>query len=113
MAGALAWADLAICRAGALTVAELAVAGLGAVLVPYPHAVDDHQTHNAQFLVDAGAARRVADGDLTPERLTALLCELGADRSRLLAMAESARRVAQPEAARHLLQHTLRAGGLS
>jgi UDP-N-acetylglucosamine--N-acetylmuramyl-(pentapeptide) pyrophosphoryl-undecaprenol N-acetylglucosamine transferase len=113
MAGALAWADLAICRAGALTVAELAVAGLGAVLVPYPHAVDDHQTHNAQFLVDAGAARRVADGDLTPERLTALLCELGADRSRLLAMAESARRVAQPEAARHLLQHILRAGGLS
>ena len=68
MAAALAWADLAICRAGALTIAELAAAGLGAILVPFPHAVDDHQTHNAQFLVDAGAAQRVADAALTPER---------------------------------------------
>ena len=56
MAQALGWADLVICRAGALTIAELAAAGVGAILVPYPHAVDDHQTHNAQFLVDAGAA---------------------------------------------------------
>ena len=57
MAEALAWADLVVCRAGALTIAELAAAGVGAVLVPYPHAVDDHQTHNARFLVDAGAAQ--------------------------------------------------------
>ena len=61
MAEALGWADLVVCRAGALTIAELAAAGLGALLVPYPHAVDDHQTHNAQFLVDAGAAQCIAD----------------------------------------------------
>ncbi len=57
MAEALAWADLVVCRAGALTIAELAAAGIGAVLVPFPHAVDDHQTFNAQYLVEAGAAR--------------------------------------------------------
>ncbi len=56
MAGAYAWADLVICRAGALTVAELAAAGLGAILVPFPSAVDDHQTHNARYLTEAGAA---------------------------------------------------------
>ena len=55
MAGAYAWADLVVCRSGALTVSELAAAGLGAVLVPFPHAVDDHQTANARVLVDAGA----------------------------------------------------------
>jgi UDP-N-acetylglucosamine--N-acetylmuramyl-(pentapeptide) pyrophosphoryl-undecaprenol N-acetylglucosamine transferase len=57
MAQALGWADLVICRAGALTIAELSAAGAASVLVPYPHAVDDHQTHNAGFLVEAGAAR--------------------------------------------------------
>ncbi len=56
MAGAYGWADLVICRAGALTVAELAAAGVGALLVPFPFAVDDHQTHNARFLTEAGAA---------------------------------------------------------
>jgi UDP-N-acetylglucosamine--N-acetylmuramyl-(pentapeptide) pyrophosphoryl-undecaprenol N-acetylglucosamine transferase len=109
MAEALGWADLVICRAGALTIAELAAAGVGAVLVPYPHAVDDHQTHNAQFLVDAGAARHMADAALTPEALAMQLRDLGADRSRLLAMAESARRVAHPEAAQQLLQACLAA----
>jgi UDP-N-acetylglucosamine--N-acetylmuramyl-(pentapeptide) pyrophosphoryl-undecaprenol N-acetylglucosamine transferase len=113
MCEALAWADLAVCRAGALTIAELAAAGLGAILVPYPHAVDDHQTHNAQLLVDAGAARRVADAALTPAALAALLRELCADRARLLAMAEAARREARPQAAQELLHYSLAAGGLS
>jgi UDP-N-acetylglucosamine--N-acetylmuramyl-(pentapeptide) pyrophosphoryl-undecaprenol N-acetylglucosamine transferase len=102
MAEALAWADLVVCRAGALTIAELAAAGVGAVLVPYPHAVDDHQTHNARFLVEAGAARVVADADLTADRLAALLRALCADRANLLSMAEAARRVALPEAANQL-----------
>jgi UDP-N-acetylglucosamine--N-acetylmuramyl-(pentapeptide) pyrophosphoryl-undecaprenol N-acetylglucosamine transferase len=108
MAAAFAWADLVICRAGALTIAELAAAGVASVLVPFPHAVDDHQTHNAQFLVDAGAARRVADQALTPELLAALLRELCSSRSNLLAMAESARRVAKPDAAEQLLDSCLK-----
>lgn len=101
MAAAYAWADLVLCRAGALTVAELAAAGVGAVLVPYPHAVDDHQTHNAQYLVDAGAALVVQQRELTPARLAELLAPLCADaaRPRLLAMAEAARRLAQTGAA--------------
>jgi UDP-N-acetylglucosamine--N-acetylmuramyl-(pentapeptide) pyrophosphoryl-undecaprenol N-acetylglucosamine transferase len=98
-----------ICRAGALTIAELAAAGIAAVLVPYPHAVDDHQTHNARFLVDAGAARLLADADVTPELLARELRELGADRTRLLAMAEAARWVAKPDAAQQLLDACLAA----
>src|SRR5690606_7204780 len=110
MAEALGWADLVVCRAGALTVAELAAAGVGAVLVPYPHAVDDHQTHNARYLVDAGAARLVDDAALTPEHLAGVLQTLCADgRAGLLACAEAARRVAQPAAAQHLLDACLAA----
>ena len=70
---AYAWADLVICRAGALTVSELAAAGVGAILVPFPAAVDDHQTHNAQYLVREGAAVLIADRELTAERLAAEL----------------------------------------
>jgi UDP-N-acetylglucosamine--N-acetylmuramyl-(pentapeptide) pyrophosphoryl-undecaprenol N-acetylglucosamine transferase len=98
MAAAYAWADLVICRAGALTVAELAAAGVGAVLVPYPHAVDDHQTRNAAYLSDAGAAVVVQQRELTRDRLCELLGSL-VDRSRLLAMAQAARRLARPQAA--------------
>lgn len=110
MAEALAWADLVICRAGALTVAELAAAGVGAVLVPYPHAVDDHQTHNARYLVDAGAAQCIADAALTPKHLAdVLLQRCGAGRSALLPLAEAARRVALPAAAQQLLAACLAA----
>jgi UDP-N-acetylglucosamine--N-acetylmuramyl-(pentapeptide) pyrophosphoryl-undecaprenol N-acetylglucosamine transferase len=99
MAGAYGWADLVICRAGALTVSELAAAGVGAILVPFPHAVDDHQTHNARFLVDAGAARLAPQHELTAEGLATTLQTLCADRSALLRMAEAARKVAVPDAA--------------
>ena len=98
MAQAYAWADLVVCRAGALTVSELAAAGLGAVLVPYPHAVDDHQVGNARFLVDCGAARLILQPDLNPAGLAALLAQLLPDRARLLAMAEAARARATPDA---------------
>jgi UDP-N-acetylglucosamine--N-acetylmuramyl-(pentapeptide) pyrophosphoryl-undecaprenol N-acetylglucosamine transferase len=111
MAAALAWADLVLCRSGALTIAELAAAGVGALLVPYPHAVDDHQTHNAQFLVQAGAARCVADASLTPELLAGLLRELSGDRTTLLGMAEAARSVARPDAAEQLYDACLAAEG--
>lgn len=99
MAGTYAWADLAVCRAGALTLAELTAAGLGAVLVPFPHAVDDHQTRNAEALVAAGAAELIPECDLNVERLAQRLDALLADRARLLAMAEAARTLAKPDAA--------------
>ena len=101
MAAAYAWADLVVCRAGALTVAELAAAGVGAVLVPYPHAVDDHQTRNAEYLVESGAALLVQQRDLTPARLADLLASFVAisGRAKLLTMALAARRLAQTRAA--------------
>ena len=102
MAQAYADADLVICRAGALTISELAAVGVAAVLVPFPAAVDDHQTVNAQFLVREGAAVLIADRDLTPERLAAELNVLCAGRGKLLAMAERARLVARPRAAEDL-----------
>ena len=95
MAGAYEWADLVICRAGALTVAELAAAGVASILVPFPHAVDDHQTVNARFLANAGAAILLPQDELTPERL-ALLRNLS--RAQLLQMAEKAHGLAKPEA---------------
>jgi len=102
MARAYADADLVICRAGALTVSELAAVGVASVLVPYPAAVDDHQTVNAQFLVREGAAVLIADRDLTADRLSATLRELCAGRGKLLAMAERARLVARPRATEEL-----------
>ncbi|MBN2885336.1 MAG: undecaprenyldiphospho-muramoylpentapeptide beta-N-acetylglucosaminyltransferase [Chromatiaceae bacterium] len=98
MAEAYAWADLVVCRAGALTLAELAAAGVGSVLVPFPHAVDDHQRANAAYLVEAGAARLIIQSDLSVERLAELLAELLGERARLLAMAEAARGLARPAA---------------
>jgi len=99
MAQAYAWADLVVCRAGALTVSELAAAGIGAVLVPFPHAVDDHQTRNAEFLADIGAARLLPEPECDAQRLSQLLLELLGDRTGLLKMAELARSVATPDAA--------------
>jgi len=96
MAAAYADADLVLCRAGATTVAELAAAGVAGVLVPYPFAVDDHQTANARYLVERGAALLVRQRDLTPERLAELL--RGLARESLLEMAERAREAAKPDA---------------
>lgn len=95
MAGAYGWADLVICRAGALTIAELAAAGVASILVPFPHAVDDHQTGNARFLANAGAAILLPQKDLSPERL-ARVREMS--REQLLQMAEKARALAKPDA---------------
>jgi UDP-N-acetylglucosamine--N-acetylmuramyl-(pentapeptide) pyrophosphoryl-undecaprenol N-acetylglucosamine transferase len=93
-------ADLVICRSGALTVAELAAAGVASVLVPFPFAVDDHQTGNARFLADHGAAVLLPQTELTPEKLAGLLQEM--TRERALAMAEAARKLAKPDAARQV-----------
>jgi UDP-N-acetylglucosamine--N-acetylmuramyl-(pentapeptide) pyrophosphoryl-undecaprenol N-acetylglucosamine transferase len=112
MAQAYAWADLVVCRAGALTLAELCAAGLPAVLVPFPAAVDDHQTRNAASLVEAGAAIIVAEGDAFAERLGVVLTELGeggdaAARARLLTMARAARNLAKPDAAARIADRCL------
>jgi UDP-N-acetylglucosamine--N-acetylmuramyl-(pentapeptide) pyrophosphoryl-undecaprenol N-acetylglucosamine transferase len=82
-----------------LTLAELAAAGLGAVLVPFPHAVDDHQTRNAEVLMAAGAAELVQESELNVQRLAQRLESLLGDRTSLLAMAEAARTLAKPDAA--------------
>ncbi|HUM99868.1 MAG: undecaprenyldiphospho-muramoylpentapeptide beta-N-acetylglucosaminyltransferase [Halothiobacillus sp. 20-53-49] len=98
MAAAYAWADFVIARAGALTVAEMSVAGLGALFVPFPHAVDDHQTHNAAPLVQAGAALLVQQRDLSVAKLVEVLEPIWRDRDRLCDMAEAARAQALPKA---------------
>ncbi len=95
---AYAWADLAICRAGAMTVSELAAAGVGAILVPYPYASDDHQTRNAEYLVERGAAVLLPQSELTPGRLAALVQELIAQPDRLQAMGKAARNAARLDA---------------
>ena len=96
MAAAYRDCDFAICRAGAMTVAELACAGVPAILVPFPFAVDDHQTGNAAFLSDAGAAWLIQQKDLTAEKLAALLGSL--DRAALAVMSAKARALAKPDA---------------
>lgn len=95
MAGAYAWADLVICRAGALTIAELAAVGVASILVPFPHAVDDHQTGNAKFLVHAGGAFLLPQSELTPDSIALIR---NYSRSQLLEMAEKARSLAKPDA---------------
>lgn len=98
MAEAYGWADLVVCRAGALTVAELAVAGVASVLVPFPHAVDDHQTANARYLSRAGAAVLIPEHGLTAERLSLVLSSLLGDRDRRWVMAQRARQQGRPQA---------------
>lgn len=98
IADAYGWADLVICRAGALTVFELAAAGLAAVLVPFPSAVDDHQTLNADWLVRAGAAVLLPEAKLSADSLAAMILRFSGDRQGLLDMAGRARALAAPGA---------------
>ena len=109
MAGRYAETDLIVCRAGATTIAEIAAAGIAAVLVPYPHAVDDHQTINARFLADRGAALLMPQRELTPQRRAGVLVEF--TRERLLAMAQAARAAGKPEAARTVAQMCIELAG--
>lgn len=104
MAEAYAWADLVICRAGAMTVAELAAAGVASILVPFPAAVDDHQTANARYLADREAAVIIQQRDLSADFLAQQLRDLAADRHRLADMAERARAAAMPDATRQVAE---------
>ena len=107
MAATYAHADLAICRSGALTVAELAAAGLGSLLVPFPYAVDDHQTANAQWLVDHQAARLMAEDGSGPQAMAEVLGTLLADPNKLREMAQAARALAPVGAAEKVAQACL------
>jgi len=98
MAAAYVWTDLIVCRAGAMTVSELAQVGVPSILIPYPHAVDDHQTQNAKFLVDAGAAVWLPQNELTANKLAKMLDELVDNPKRLQAMSDAARSCAKPDA---------------
>ncbi len=102
MAAQYAASDLIICRAGASTIAELAAAGIASVLVPLPHAVDDHQTGNARFLAERGAAVLVPQSEFTPHQLAGLLRSF--TREALLGMAQNARSVSKPDATRRVAE---------
>jgi UDP-N-acetylglucosamine--N-acetylmuramyl-(pentapeptide) pyrophosphoryl-undecaprenol N-acetylglucosamine transferase len=102
MAAAYRDCDLLVCRAGALTIAEICAAGIASVLVPFPHAVDDHQTLNARFLSDAGAAVLIPQTELTPTRLADLIKRF--TRERLEQMASKARALSKPEATERVAQ---------
>jgi UDP-N-acetylglucosamine--N-acetylmuramyl-(pentapeptide) pyrophosphoryl-undecaprenol N-acetylglucosamine transferase len=108
MGAAYAAADLVVARAGAMTCAELTAVGRPAILVPYPHATDDHQRRNAEVLVRAGAARMILDRELTGARLAADLRALADDPQARAAMARRAREIGRPDAAARVAEECLR-----
>ncbi|MDH5736199.1 MAG: undecaprenyldiphospho-muramoylpentapeptide beta-N-acetylglucosaminyltransferase [Gammaproteobacteria bacterium] len=110
MADAYSWADVVLCRSGAMTVAELAAAGVASVLVPYPHAVDDHQTANAKYLSNENAAILIQQNELTPDSLLNILNSLS--RGKALEMANKARRLGMPESTRLVTEQCLMEGGV-
>ncbi len=113
MAAAYAWADLVVCRAGALTVAELCAVGLPALFVPYPSAVDDHQTANARPMADAGAAEIIQERDMTDASLAACLREWLRGRAELAARADRARSLAVPDCLRRITDICLEQAGVA
>ena len=113
MAEIYTWADLVICRAGAMTVSELAAAGVASVLVPFPHAVDDHQTANARYLSDQGAALLCPQSEMTAESLAEDLGKLLSDRQTILDMSERARALAKPEATQQVADYCMQFAGFA
>ncbi|MBD8828396.1 undecaprenyldiphospho-muramoylpentapeptide beta-N-acetylglucosaminyltransferase [Pseudomonas sp. CFBP 13602] len=103
MAQAYGWADLVVCRAGALTISELAAAGLPSLLVPLPHAIDDHQTRNADYLAREGAAFLMPQATTGAAQLAERLKEVLMQPEKLLSMASTARRLAKPDATRNVV----------
>ncbi len=113
MPSAYQWADLVICRSGAMTVFELAAAGIASILIPYPHAVDDHQTFNAYYLERAGAAIIKQQRELTVDWLVEVINDFSANRKKLLEMAVAARQLALPDSAKDIADACLNAGGVA
>jgi UDP-N-acetylglucosamine--N-acetylmuramyl-(pentapeptide) pyrophosphoryl-undecaprenol N-acetylglucosamine transferase len=98
MAATYAWADVVVCRAGALTIAELTCAGRASILVPLPHAIDDHQTKNARWLEKAGGAEILLQKQLTPESLAQHLLQFIRSPQKIITMAKAARAQSKPDA---------------
>lgn len=111
MGEAYAWADIVLCRAGAMTVSELAAAGVASILVPFPHAVDDHQTANAKYLSDRDAGILIQQQDLTADVLIGVLT--GMSRDKTTAMASRARQLGLPESTRLVTEQCLVQGGVA
>lgn len=111
MPAGFAAADFVICRSGASTIAELSAAGCASLLVPFPFAVDDHQTANARYLADAGAALLIQERDLTPQRLAAELQTLLGDRAALIRMSDAARSKAWTRSTEDIVSALLMAAG--
>jgi UDP-N-acetylglucosamine--N-acetylmuramyl-(pentapeptide) pyrophosphoryl-undecaprenol N-acetylglucosamine transferase len=114
MAARLARADIVVCRAGATTLSELCATGRPAILVPYPHAADDHQFHNAETLRKAGAAEVIRDGELDGPALSEAIADLAGNAERRLEMGRAARSLARPDAAESIadVADRLMKGGL-
>ncbi len=104
MAEAYAWADIVICRSGAMTIAELAIVGVASILIPYPYAVDDHQSANARFLSDNASAILIPEPELTTDKLSAVISKLCSSRKTLIEMAESARKLGQSQATQNVAE---------
>lgn len=102
MAGAYSWADMVLCRAGALTVAELCSVGLGAIFVPFPYAVDDHQTANANFMVKKAAALCIQQTELTETRLADIVRQLSKSPEKRLEMAQAAYQLRNANVAKNI-----------
>jgi UDP-N-acetylglucosamine--N-acetylmuramyl-(pentapeptide) pyrophosphoryl-undecaprenol N-acetylglucosamine transferase len=112
MAQAYGWADLVLCRSGALTIAELAAVGVASILVPYPYAVDDHQTVNARYLADNDAAVLMPQTEMSVANLAAQLDLLNRP-EQLQRMAGKARGLGIPDAARRVADRCLAAAGMA
>ena len=106
MAKAYAWADVVLCRAGAMTISELMLCAKAAILIPLPHAIDNHQYYNAKILADADAAILLEQKDLSPQSLSALL--EGLDQDRTAQMGQHAKQLASPEAATMIAKYLLK-----
>ncbi len=109
MKSAYEWADIVICRAGALTISELCMAGVGAILVPYPHAVDDHQTKNAGFMVESGAAELMPQQEFTASALNKKLKAMIESKDIMTNMAQAARKLARPDATEKVVSYCMEA----
>ena len=105
VAAAYAWADIIICRAGALTVSEITVASVPAVFIPLPSAIDNHQYHNAQWLVENGAACLIEQKQLTAESLSQLLLKLASNNDQLNHMREQLKKVALPNSTKKVADY--------
>lgn len=108
MAEAYQWADLVVCRAGALTISELIAAGLGSILVPYPHATDNHQLRNAQYLAHAGAAIILPQTEFSSIRLAELLRKLMREQEKISDMSQAAGKLYQPNATQQVIENCLK-----